>query len=203
MIIETQSVEQTVSAMREVLEKYLNAEEIRLLTAQWRQYPVVSIKLIQQLVVETTRRYPELKAYRSEIRRGFIDAMQAKVQVSTCLNNDSEPMGHSEVIGTFYTVIIACSNQLNALDKRSFFYFLHQAISKDRTFRGHNIDVSSFLSDDQPVVPDDLNILSNIMQLAYVCLCDIVGPVVADEILFVSAETAKQKHSKEMVENFF
>ena len=203
MIIETQSVDQTVSAMGEVLKKYLNSEEIRSLTAQWRQYPTVSIKLIQELIIETTRRYPELQAYRSEIRRGFINAMQAKVQVSTHSNKNSEPIGYSEVVGTFYTVITACSNQLNAPDKGVFFDFLHRYISQDRTFKGHNIDVSSFLSDDQLVVPDDINILSNIMQLAYVCLCDIVGPVAADEILFVSAETAKQSHPKEMVEKSF
>lgn len=203
MIIETQSVEQTVSAIAEVLAKYLNPEEIKLLTTQWRQHPAVSIKLIQQFILETTRRYPELQAHKSEIRRGFLSAMQGKVQQPAYLNKYIEPVTASEMVKTFQTVMKACSNQLSAPDRRNFFIVLHQAVSQERTFRGHEINVSSFLSEALPVVPDDIYILNNLVQLVYVCLCDIVGPIEADEILYSIAETAKRQHPKAMVEKLF
>ena len=44
MNMDTQSVDQTVSAMADVLAEYLNPEEVRLLTRQWQQYSTVSVK---------------------------------------------------------------------------------------------------------------------------------------------------------------
>ena len=59
MNMDTQSVDQTVSAMADVLAEYLNPEEVRLLTRQWQQYSTVSVKMMQQCVLDATRRYPE------------------------------------------------------------------------------------------------------------------------------------------------
>ena len=42
MNIDTQSVDQTVSAMAEVLSEYLHPEEVRLLKRQWQQYSTLS-----------------------------------------------------------------------------------------------------------------------------------------------------------------
>ena len=51
MNTDTQSVEQTVSAMAEVLAEYLHPEEVRLLKRQWQQYSTVSVKMMQQCVL--------------------------------------------------------------------------------------------------------------------------------------------------------
>ena len=51
--------------------------------------------------------------------------------------------------------------------------------------------------------PDATELLNHIVQLAYVCLCDLLGPVDADEILFRVADIAKQSHPKEVVERLF
>ena len=85
MNIERQSVNQTVSAMADVLAEYLNPEEVRLLTTQWQQHSSVSIKMMQQCVLDATRRYPELQAYKSDIRKGFWDSMQADQAQATQL----------------------------------------------------------------------------------------------------------------------
>lgn len=207
MTIKTQSVERTVSAMAIVLAKYLNPEEVLLLTAQWRQYPTVSVKMMQQCVLEATRRYPELKAYKSDIRKGFWDTMQADSQQLTEAVTEAKTVNgqksESEVVQAFYTVMEAFSNQLTAPDNRSLFQTLHQTVSKERTFKGHTLNISQFLDGGRPVVPDDMYILNNVVQLAYVCLCDIAGPVEADDILFQVAEIAKQRHPKAVVEKLF
>ena len=63
--------------------------------------------------------------------------------------------------------------------------------------------MQKFLYDERPEVPDDVFILNNLVQLAYVCLCDVVGPVEADEVMYRSAEQAKQIHAKALVESLF
>ena len=80
---------------------------------------------------------------------------------------------------------------------------MHQTVSQERTFKGHHIDIKQFLEGDRPLVPDDEHLLNTLMQLAYVCLCDIAGPVEADEILFQAAQTAKQSYPKAIVEKLF
>ncbi|MBF4490297.1 hypothetical protein [Psychrobacter sp. N25K4-3-2] len=207
MTIETQSVEKTVSAMAKVLEKYLNHEEVLLLTVQWRQYPTVSIKMMQQCVLEATKRYPKLKPYRSDIRKDFWGTMQAashqSTEAATEANTVNGQKSEFEGVQAFYTVMEAFNNQLTAPDNRSLFQTLHQAVSKERTFKGHTLNISQFLDGGRPVVPHDMYILNNVLQLAYVCLCNIVGPVEADDILFQVAEIAKQSHPKAVVEKLF
>jgi hypothetical protein len=207
MAIETQSVEQTVSVMAKILAKYLDPEKVILLTAQWRQYPTVSVKMMQQCVLEATTRYPELKSYKSEIRKGFWNAMQTTNQDSIGTDgSDNVISGQksvSEATNAFYTVMEGLKNRLTAPDARNLFHVLHQTVSQERTFKEHIININQFLEGDRPAVPDDIYILNNIVQLAYVCLCDITGPVEADDILFAVAETAKQSHPKAVVETLF
>ena len=205
MNMDTQSVDQTVSAMAEVLAKYLNPEEVRLLTRQWQQYSTVSVKMMQQCVLEATRRYPELQVYKSDIRKGFWDTMQAdNQQISDSRSKEiSEKIPMSEVVGAFYTVMETLSKQLTASESRSLFQAVHQAVSQERTFKGHVIHMSQFLEGNRPPVPDDEYLLNNVIQLVYVCLCDITGPVEADDILFRAAETVKQSYPKSVVEKLF
>ncbi len=205
MNMDTQSVDQTVSAMAEVLAKYLNPEEVRLLTRQWQQYSTVSVKMMQQCVLEATRRYPELQVYKSDIRKGFWDTMQADNQQAADSRSKEiiEKPSMSEVVGAFYTVMETLSKQLTASESRSLFQAVHQAVSQERTFKGHVIHMSQFLEGNRPPVPDDEYLLNNVIQLVYVCLCDIVGPVEADDILFRAAETAKQSYPKSVVEKLF
>jgi len=103
----------------------------------------------------------------------------------------------------FYTVMEALGSQLTEPDKRGFFHTMHQTVSKERTFKGHAIDINQFLEGTRPVVPDNEHLLNNMMQLAYICLCDIAGPVEADEIFFRISEDAKQSHPKAVVEMLF
>jgi hypothetical protein len=207
MNIDTQSVNQTVSAMAVVLARYLHPEEVKLLTTQWQQYSTVSVKMMQQCVLDATRRYPELQEYKSDIRKGFWNTMQTDhQQVAEEANNSngiSEQKSVSELLQAFYTVMEAIGHQLAESDKRSFFHIMHQTVSKERTFKGHSIDINQFLEGARPVVPDNEHILNNLIQLAYICLCDIAGPVEADEILFQVAETAKQSHTRAVVERLF
>lgn len=205
MNMDTQSVDQTVSAMAEVLAKYLNPEEVRLLTRQWQQYSTVSVKMMQQCVLDATRRYPELQDHKSDIRKGFWDTMQADNQQTADSRSKeiSEKIPASEVVGAFYTVMESLSKQLNASESRSLFQAVHQAVSQERTFKGHVIHMGQFLEGNRPPVPDDEYLLNNVIQLVYVCLCDIVGPVEADDILFRAAETAKQSYPKSVVEKLF
>ena len=205
MNIETQSVDQTVSAMADVLAEYLNPEEVRLLTKQWQRYTSVSVKMMQQCVLEATRRYPELKAHKSDIRKGFWDTMQADQPQAIESDDPLEDsnIAISEQVLAFYSVMDALSSQLTAADNRSLLQTMHQTVSQERTFKGHAINMNHFLDGHRPPLPDDEHLLNNLIQLAYVSLCDIVGPVDADEILFHAAQTAKQSHPKVLVEKLF
>lgn len=205
MNIETQSVNQTVSAMAAVLAKYLNPEEVRLLTRQWQQHSSVSVKMMQQCVLDATRRYPELQAHKSDIRKGFWNTMQADQPQATAIDDNLENTNTaiSEQVLAFYTVMDALSSQLTAADNCSLFQTMHQTVSQERTFKGHTINMNHFLEGHRPTLPDDEHLLNNLIQLAYVSLCDIAGPVDADEILFQAAQTAKQSHPKAIVEKLF
>ena len=202
MNMDTQSVDQTVSAMASVLAEYLHPEEIRLLTTQWQRYSVVSVKMMQECVLDATRRYPELQSHKSDIRRGFWDTIQA---TETSHNSEiiEKPLPTSELLLAFYAVIEAIRSQLTAADNRSLFHTMHQTVSQERTFKGHVINMSQFLEGNRPPISDNEYILNNIVQLAYVCLCDIAGPVEADEILFQAAQVAKQSYPKSVVEKLF
>ena len=202
-----QSVEQMVSAMASVLAKYLSAEEIAPLTVEWQKYPSVSVKMMQQCVLETTQRYPKIKEYKSDIRRGFWDTMQADAQLSTQTTFDKDrsiaEASRFEEVEAFYTVIEALRDQLNAPNSRRLLQMMHQTTLQERTFKGHSINFNQFLEGSRPSLPNDVYILNNLVQLAYVCLCDIVGPSDADDLLFQVAETAKQSHPKAVVEKLF
>ena len=202
MNMDTQSVDQTVSAMASVLAEYLHPEEIRLLTTQWQRYSVVSVKMMQECILDATRRYPELQSHKSDIRRGFWDMIQA---TETSHNSEiiEKPLPTSELLLAFYAVIEAIRSQLAAADNRSLFHTMHQTVSQERTFKGHVINMSQFLEGNRPPISDNEYILNNIVQLAYVCLCDIAGPVEADEILFQAAQVAKQNYPKSVVEKLF
>lgn len=202
MNMDTQSVDQTVSAMASVLAEYLHPEEIRLLTTQWQRYSVVSVKMMQECVLDATRRYPELQSHKSDIRRGFWDTIQV---TETSHNSEiiEKPLPTSELLLAFYAVIEAIRSQLTAADNRSLFHTMHQTVSQERTFKGHVINMSQFLEGNRPPISDNEYILNNIVQLAYVCLCDIAGPVEADEILFQAAQVAKQNYPKSVVEKLF
>ena len=207
MNIDTQSVNQTVSEMAVVLARYLDPEEVKLLTTQWQRYSTVSVKMMQQCILEATRRYPELQAHKSDIRKDFWNTMQTDHQKVVEESNRSmhinEQKSISDMLQAFYTVMEAIGSQLTESDSRSFFHMLHQTVSKERTFKGHTIDINQFLESTRPIVPDNEHILNNLIQLAYICLCDIAGPVEADEILFRVAETAKQSHPRAVVEKLF
>lgn len=207
MNIDTQSVNQTVSAMAVVLAKYLNPEEVRLLTTNWQRHSTVSVKMMQQCVLDATRRYPELQEHKSDIRKGFWNTMQTDHQQVAEESGSSvkidEQKSISEMLQAFYTVMEAIGSQLTESDERSFFHIMHQTVSKERTFKGHSIDINQLLEGERPVIPDNEHILNNLIQLAYICLCDIAGPVEADEIFFRVAETAKQSHPRAVVEKLF
>ena len=210
MNTDTQSVDQTVSTMAEVLAKYLHPEEVRLLKTQWLRYPAVSVKMMQQCVLDATRRYPELQAYKSDIRKGFWATLQADSQQtveSDSHNGHNEtikaPVPVSELVLTFYTVIEALRSQLSETESRNLFLTMHQTVSQERTFKGHSLNISQFLEGNRPSVPDNEHLLNNLMQLAYVCLCDVAGPVEADEMMFRAAEKAKQNYPKTLVEKLF
>ncbi|MGO1282448.1 MAG: hypothetical protein ACTH7W_04190 [Psychrobacter sp.] len=207
MNIDTQSVDQTVSAMAVVLAKYLDPEEVRLLTTQWQQYSRVSVKMMQQCILDATRRYPELKEHKSDIRKGFWDTMTADnlqgVTATDSGNDINKQKSINESTLAFYTVMEAIGSQLTKSHHHNFFHNLHQMVARERTFKGHIININQFLESERPIVPDATELLNHIVQLAYVCLCDMLGPVDADEILFRVADIAKQSHPKEVVERLF
>ncbi|MGP9557622.1 hypothetical protein [Psychrobacter sp. AOP7-A1-24] len=210
MNIDTQSVDQAVTAMAEVLAEYLHPEEVRLLKSQWQRYSTVSVKMMQQCVLDATRRYPELQAYKSDIRKGFWDTLQSDSQQTVEVdshNSHNETIKAlipvSELVLTFYTVIEALRSQLSEIESRNLFLTMHQTVSQERTFKGHHLNIRQFLEGNRPFVPDNEHLLNNLMQLAYVCLCDVAGPVEADEMMFQAAETAKQSYPKKLVEKLF
>lgn len=210
MNIDTQSVDQAVTAMAEVLADYLHPEEVRLLKSQWQRYSTVSVKMMQQCVLDATRRYPELQAYKSDIRKGFWATLQAGSQQtveSDSHNSHNEAIKAlipvSELVLAFYTVIEALRSQLSETESRNLFLTMHQTVSQERTFKGHSLNISQFLEGNRPSVPDNEHLLNNLMQLAYVCLCDVAGPVEADEMMFRAAEKAKQNYPKILVEKLF
>jgi len=210
MNIDTQSVDQAVTAMAEVLADYLHPEEVRLLKSQWQRYSTVSVKMMQQCVLDATRRYPELQAYKSDIRKGFWATLQTGSQQtveSDSHNSHNEtvkaPVPVSELVLAFYTVIEALRSQLSETESRNLFLTMHQTVSQERTFKGHSLNISQFLEGNRPSVPDNEHLLNNLMQLAYVCLCDVAGPVEADEMMFRAAEKAKQSYPKTLVEKLF
>ena len=210
MNIDTQSVDQAVTAMAEVLADYLHPEEVRLLKSQWQRSSTVSVKMMQQCVLDATRRYPELQACKSDIRKGFWATLQADSQQtveSDSHNSHNEtvkaPVPVSELVLAFYTVIEALRSQLSETESRNLFLTMHQTVSQERTFKGHSLNISQFLEGNRPSVPDNEHLLNNLMQLAYICLCDVAGPVEADEMMFRAAETAKQSYPKTLVEKLF
>jgi len=207
MSIDTQSVDQAVTAMAEVLAEYLHPEEVRLLKSQWQRYSTVSVKMMQQCVLDATRRYPELQAYKSDIRKGFWATLQADSQQTVEADSHNEaikaPVPVSELVLAFYTVIEALRSQLLETESRNLFLNMHQTVSQERTFKGHSLNISQFLESNRPSVPDNEHLLNNLMQLAYVCLCDVTGPVEADEMMFRAAEKAKQNYPKTLVEKLF
>ena len=213
MNIDTQSVDQAVTAMAEVLADYLHPEEVRLLKTQWQRYSTVSVKMMQQCVLDATRRYPELQAYKSDIRKGFWATLQADSQQTVKADSHNSHNGHnkaikapipvSELVLAFYTVIEALRSQLLETESRNLFLTMHQTVSQERTFKGHSLNISQFLEGNRPSVPDNEHLLNNLMQLAYVCLCDVAGPVEADEMMFRAAEKAKQNYPKTLVEKLF
>ncbi len=213
MNIDTQSVDQAVTAMAEVLTDYLHPEEVRLLKSQWQRYSTVSVKMMQQCVLDATRRYPELQAYKSDIRKGFWATLQADSQQTVESDSHNSHNGHnkaikvpvpvSELVLACYTVIEALRSQLSETESRNLFLTMHQTVSQERTFKGHSLNISQFLEGNRPSVPDNEHLLNNLMQLAYVCLCDVAGPVEADEMMFRAAEKAKQSYPKTLVEKLF
>jgi len=210
MNIDTQSVDQAVTAMAEVLADYLHPEEVRLLKSQWQRYSTVSVKMMQQCVLDATRRYPELQAYKSDIRKGFWATLQADSQQTVeadSYNGHNKaikaPVPVSKLVLAFYTVIEALRSQLSETESRNLFLTMHQTVSQERTFKGHSLNISQFLEGNRPSVPDNEHLLNNLMQLAYVCLCDVAGPVEADEMMFRAAEKAKQSYPKTLVEKLF
>ena len=143
MNIDTQSVDQTVSAMAEVLSEYLHPEEVRLLKRQWQQYSTVSVKMMQQCVLDATRRYPELQDHKSKIRKGFWATLQVDSQQtveSDSHNGHNEtinaPVPISEPVLAFYTVIEALRSQLTAADSRSFFIVCTKLFRKNAPSKG-------------------------------------------------------------------
>lgn len=154
MNIDTQSVDQAVTAMAEVLADYLNPEEVRLLKSQWQRYSTVSVKMMQQCVLDATRRYPELQAYKSDIRKGFWATLQADSQQT--IESDSHnghnshnkaikaPVPVSELVLAFYTVIEALRSQLSETESRNLFLTMHQTVSQERTFKGIVLTSVSF-----------------------------------------------------------
>jgi len=213
MNIDTQSVDQAVTEMAEVLADYLHPEEVRLLKSQWQRYSTVSVKMMQQCVLDATRRYPELQAHKSDIRKGFWDTLQSGSQQTVEADSHNGHSGHneaikapvpvSELVLAFYTVIESLRIQLSETESRNLFLTMHQTVSQERTFKGHSLNISQFLEGNRPFVPDNEHLLNNLMQLAYVCLCDVVGPVEADEMMFRAAEKAKQNYPKRLVEKLF
>ena len=208
MKMSTQSVEQTVFAMEKVLTKYLSDEEINNLTTEWKNYPLISAKTMQQCVLETTKRYPELVYYKSEIRKGFYKTIQRLYSRATANCEQSpdfiiESKPFSEEIEAFYTIMETLAKQLNAPNQHYLFFTMHQNILKERTFEEHVINIEQFSEGNRPALPDDVFILNNLVQLSYVCLCDLLGPVEADNILFNVAETAKRLHAKAVVNSLF
>lgn len=206
-----QSVEQVVNAMAGVLAKHLDPDQINKLSKSWRRYPQISVKMLQQCVLDTTTHYPHLKPYKSEIRKGFWSVMQGNEPDGLETGEDrghergdrSEQLSSSEIVEAFYTIIEAIQKQLSAPDGRALFQQLHQVVVTERTLKGHSINMQQFLNDERPQVPDNEKVLNNLVQLVYVCLCDLLGPVEADETLYQSAEIAKQSHAKTIVEKLF
>ncbi|MGO2340527.1 MAG: hypothetical protein ACTH5M_08045, partial [Psychrobacter sp.] len=140
------------------------------------------------------------------IRKGFWDTMTAdNLQGVTTTDSDdiNKQESTNESALAFYTVIEAIGSQLTKSHNRNFFHNLHQMVARERTFRGHTVNINQFLEGGRPEVPDATELLNHIVQLAYVCLCDMLGPVDADEILFRVADIAKQSHPKDIVERLF
>ena len=207
MNIDTQSVDQAVSAMTEVLAAYLHPEEVRLLKSQWQRYSSVSVKMMQQCILDATRRYPELQDHKSDIRKAFWDTLQTSNSQIQEVDDHNDiidtPVTVSPLVLAFYTVIEALRSQLTDMENHNLFLTMHQTVSQERTFKGHSINIKQFLEGDRPSVPDDEYLLNNLMQLAYVCLCDVAGPVEADEMMFRAAQTTKQSYPKALVEKLF
>lgn len=206
-----QSVEQVVSQMADVLVKYLDPAKVDELTQLWLLQPAVSVKMLQQSILDTIKRYPQLKPYKSEIRQGFWAALYIVPNNPATTVTEQGPIrpltsaqsSNSTQVNAFYSVMEKIKQQLSAPYDRNLFINLHQNVINERTFKGHAIDVRGFLYDERPNVPDEVFILNNLVQLTYVCLCDVVGAVAADEVMYRSAERAKQHFPQKLVENLF
>ncbi|MBI0426110.1 hypothetical protein [Psychrobacter sp. NG27] len=207
MNIDTQSVDQAVSAMTEILAAYLHPEEVRLLKSQWQRYSSVSVKMMQQCILDATRRYPELQDHKSDIRKAFWDTLQTSNSQIQEVDDHNDiidtPVIVSQLVLAFYTVIEALRSQLTDMKNHNLFLTMHQTVSQERTFKGHSINIKQFLEGGRPSVPDDEYLLNNLVQLAYVCLCDVAGPVEADEMMFRAAQATKQSYPKALVEQLF
>ncbi|GAA0309138.1 hypothetical protein [Psychrobacter aestuarii] len=204
----TPSVKQTVSSMASVLKPYLEREEIAQLTAAWQQHSTVSVKMIQQCVMDTTTQYPKLKRYKSDIRKAFWTATlhteashDEEGSSASALTNQQASV--SALVKAFYSVMLSLRAQLDDTSAEQLFAILHQTVAKERTFRGHHIEITAFLDNRCPTVPNDAHLLNNIVQLAYVCLCDVEGPVAADDMFYQVAEAAKAEHPNAVVEQLF
>ena len=202
-----QSVEQTVTAMATVLADYLTHQEIAQLTASWRQHSTVSVKMIQECVLDATTQYPRLRQHRSAIRQAFwsnalhMTASTANEDASS--NSEGGLRSESALVSAFYAVMRGLSTQLPPANRQQVFAMLHQMVAKERTFKGQNIDMMAFLNGQRPWVPDDIEMLNNLVQLAYVCVCDIEGPVEADHIFYHVSEAAKAEHATAVVQQLF
>ena len=163
--------------------------------------------MMQQCILDATRRYPELQDHKSDIRKAFWDTLQTSNSQIQEVDDHNEiidtPVIVSQLVLVFYTVIEALRSQLTDMENHNLFLTMHQTVSQERTFKGHSIHIKQFLEGDRPSVPDDEYLLNNLMQLAYVCLCDVAGPVEADEMMFRAAQATKQSYPKALVEKLF
>lgn len=203
-----QSVDKTVSSMAAVLADYLTHQEIVRLTASWRQHSEVSVKMIQACVLDATTQYPRLRKHRSDIRKAFWrTALQMNKPISDEDTNPPSaadvPSSDSVLVDAFYEVMLGLKAQLRPAERQQVFAMLHHMVAKERTFKGQNINIMAFLAGHLPLVPDDADLLNNLVQLAYVCLCDVEGPVEADRIFYQVSEDTKAQHSNAIVECLF
>lgn len=203
-----QSVQQTVSSMESVLKSYLSQEDIAELSASWQTaHASVSVKMIQQCVMELIAQHPRLRSHKSDIRKAFwsaaLETEMLSDSSSNTLTGENTQAIHSDMVNAFYSVMLSIKQQLSAASSQQLFTMLHQTIAKERTFKGHPVEIMAFLEGECPPVPDDVSLLNTLVQLAYVCLCDVEGPVAADDMFYQAAEAAKAKHPNAVVEQLF
>ena len=203
-----QSVAQVISEMETILSNYLTAQEIEQLTTPWRQHNQVSLQMVQQCLLDTFTQYPKLRAHKAVIRKQF---WAASMETDVLLNPKKDDASAERDAGTavsglvkaFHAVMLSLGNKLKAHDRQQLFTSMHQMVAEERTLKAHYVNMEAYLQDDCPAVPDNAHVLNNIVQLAYVCLCDIEGPVEADNIFYNVHETAKAQHDNDVVAQLF